>query len=661
MAHGAGPGALLALASEWADASSAPASVTNVKTTRRATARHPPCTINDLLAASVRAYPAAPAIVAPGRADMCYDALARQLAAAAITLAGAGFGRGSRIALALPDGPEHAVAALAVCGCATAALVSLDLDEETLQALMVAMRLDALIAADRVDSPAVRAAQRAGVAILRLRALPDAPAGTFALHAPADRPAVAVQVPEQDDVAMVTHTSGTTSTPKIVPHTQRRMAEAARTRVELGRVTRGDRSLLLTPVSNVTSFRRAVLPPLAVGGSTVCPTRFDPDRCIDWLEQLRPTYYMASAARHMAILESIERRSRPVAHCLRFALSGGANLPPRIQTRLEHALGATVIQGYGMTETGNIAQWPLPPDRAPPGSVGRPSNIDIAITDEDGGVLGTDELGEVVVRGPEVFDGYENNPEANALSFRDGWFRTGDLGRIDRDGFLFLAGRIKDVINRGGAKVSPAEVEEALAAHPRVAQAAAFALPHPTLGEDVAAAVVLRAGTAPDEEDLREFARTRLAAFKVPTRILSLSELPRGSFDKVKRDALAAIAADALRQEYVPPRDEREAAVTRVFADVLGVDRVGAFDDFFQLGGDSLRAMRAAAQLESHFGVAIGVDTLFRKPMAATLTAAIGAAQARGPDADALPGGPVPRATRHDGTDGGANQPTGRG
>jgi len=284
-----------------------------------------------------------------------------------------------------------------------------------------------------------------------------------------------------------------------------------------------------------------------------------------------------------------------------------------------------------MNETGVIAQAPLPPERAPPGSVGRPTNVDIAIADETGGPVGADELGEIIVRGPEIFEGYENDPAANALAFRDGWFRTGDLGRIDRAGFLFLSGRIKDVINRGGVKVPPGEVEDALALHPEVAQIAAFALPHPTLGEDLAAAVVLRPGATVDEEGLRNFAHARLAAFKVPTRIMILSEMPRGSFEKVRRDQLARIAAVELQHDFVQPRDEFESAVARIFAEVLGVDRVGAFDNFFQLGGDSLRAMSALARMESIFSVTIGVEALFLKPTAAALAVAIREAEPHRP------------------------------
>jgi acyl-coenzyme A synthetase/AMP-(fatty) acid ligase/acyl carrier protein len=488
--------------------------------------------------------------------------------------------------------------------------------------LIAAMRIDALIAPEHAQSPAVQAARQAGVAILGLRTFPALAAGTFELAAPPARAPVAVEPPGLDDIVLLTPTSGTTSAPKIVPHTNRRIAEAVRDRAKLGQLTSHDRSLLATPVGNPATIRRVLLPPLALGGSVVCVAHFDANRFIDWLREYAPTHYMASVATQIAILEELQRRPHPVRHALRFTMSAGASLPPSVQSRLERALGMPVIQGYGMTETGSIAQVPFPPDRAPAGSTGRPT-LEVAITDESGRALGPDELGEVTVRGPEVFDGYENDPDATAAAFRDGWFRTGDLGRIDRDGFLFLAGRIKDVINRGGSKVAPVEVENLLASHPQVAQAAAFAMPHPTLGEDLAAAVVLRDNAALSEDELRNFARAHLASFKVPTRIITVTELPRGSFDKVKRAELAAIAQQRLRVEFVAPRDPLEIAIAAIFAEELGVERVGVQDNFFQLGGDSLSCVRVMRSMAQAFAVDVDIDAFFATPTAAGLAAEI--------------------------------------
>ena len=604
--------------------------------------RHPPRTVSELLASSIRADPSKPAILAPGREPLTFAGLARQLETATRSLAAAGYGRGSRIAVVLPQGPECAVAVLAVLASATCAPLNPDLGEDALLELLVAMRIDAVISPVGVDSPVTRAARRAGVAAVGFRPTPAAPCGTFELIAPLYDVDAVPEAPRLEDVAVLAHTSGTTAKPKIVPHTHRIIAEAARTRAELGRLTRADRSLLLLPMHNLSSIRRVLLPPLVEGGSVVCVSRFDPAHFFDWLEQFEPTYFMASAATHMTILEALELRGQAVAHSLRFTLSGGAALPVGVQMQLERALGAAVIQGYGITETGNIAQTPLPPERAPPGSVGRPT-IDLAIMDETGIAVGAEEIGEIVVRGPEIFDGYEGDSVATAAAFRDGWFRTGDLGRLDHEGFLFIVGRVSDIINRGGAKVAPAEVDAALQKHPQVAQAAAFALPHPTLGEDVAAVVVLRDGGDASETELRDFSRSQLTAFKVPTRILVVPELPRGAFDKVKRGALAAMALEWLQAEFVPPRDGDEAEVATIFGEVLGLDRVGAHDNFFQQGGDSLRAMRAVARIQSRFAVPIGVEALFRRPTAAGLAQEILAARDSGSSLEPPPLAPLRR------------------
>jgi hypothetical protein len=297
-----------------------------------------------------------------------------------------------------------------------------------------------------------------------------------------------------------------------------------------------------------------------------------------------------------------------------------------------------------MTETGNIAQAPMLPHRAPPRSSGLPSNVDVAILSESGREVACGETGEICVRGPEVFDGYENDPEATSAAFVDGWFRTGDIGYVDAGGFLYVSGRIKDVINRGGAKISPTDVEDALMRHPDVIEAAAFALAHRTLGEDVAAAVVLRDAVTVSEAALREHARALLPPFKVPTRIVVVDEIPHGSFGKIKRGELASVAETALHTRFVAPRNRDERDVAQAFAHVLGIDRIGAHENFFQLGGDSLRGARVVDHLRLEFGKAIPLDALFRHPTAAELAVAIrsGATSdhARAPSITALPRSP---------------------
>jgi len=589
--------------------------------------RLPLQTINDLLAVPIRKAADTPAILAPDRLPLTFAGLGRMMRSIAATLAGAGYGRGARIAVALPAGPECAVAVLAVSGCTTCAPINPELDEETLRHLLRSMCIDALIVPARENSHVVRAAERANVAMLELRVPPDAHAGEFALSIGTRRPPVAIEPPRVGDIAVLTHTSGTTSLPKIVPLAQHGVAEAARAYVEARGINGHDRALLMAPLYNIAGLRRNLLPALMVGGSAVCPPGLDPAHFVEWLEHYRPTHYFGAAAQHIAVLDILENHRAPIRHCLRFVLSGAATLPSAAAERLERILGVPVLEGYGMTEAGSIAQAPRLPARSPRGSVGLACNSEVAIMDADGRRLAADETGEIVARGPELFDGYENNPEANAAAFRDGWFRTGDLGRIDRGGYIFIAGRLKDVINRGGAKIAPSVVEEALMRHTQVLEAAAYALPHSTLGEDVAAAVVLRRDADVTEHALRDFTRAHLAAFQVPTRVIAVPELPRGALGKVKRSELAAFAARHDPTQYVAARNAEEDLLLRVFADVLGLERIGADDNFFQLGGDSLSGMGALARIEAKCGIALPVRALFQQPTAAGLAAQLRAAR----------------------------------
>jgi hypothetical protein len=250
-------------------------------------------------------------------------------------------------------------------------------------------------------------------------------------------------------------------------------------------------------------------------------------------------------------------------------------------------------------------------------------------------LLPAGETGEIVVRGPEVFAGYENDPEANRRIFHDGWCRTGDLGYLDRDGYLFLCGRVKEIINRGGYKVSPPEVDAALASHPQVTEAGTFAVPHPTLGEDVVAAVVLRAPGAATPQELRDFAFAELAAFKVPSRIVPVAEIPKTALGKIRRSELAALLAVPAPRELLPACGPNEALVARLFAEVLGVDAIGALDDFFELGGDSLRGTQVVARANAALGTDLPPTCLFRRPtvrgFAAELAAAADSGHGSGP------------------------------
>jgi acyl-CoA synthetase (AMP-forming)/AMP-acid ligase II len=283
-----------------------------------------------------------------------------------------------------------------------------------------------------------------------------------------------------------------------------------------------------------------VLSSLGAGGAVICTPGFDALRFFRLLDEERPSWYTAVPTMHQTILTRADRNAEIIERAkLRFIRSSSASLPGPVMEQLEAVFGCPLVESYGMTEASHqMASNPLAGPRKP-GSVGQAAGPEVAIMDDDGAILPQGEIGEVVIRGPNVTAGYEANPDANAKAFTHGWFRTGDQGAFDAEGYLTLTGRLKELINRGGEKVSPLEVDGVLSAHPAVAQALTFAMPHAKLGEEVAAAVVLREGAACTERELRDFVAQQLADFKVPRKVVFLPEIPKGATGKLMRIGLA--------------------------------------------------------------------------------------------------------------------------
>jgi len=300
------------------------------------------------------------------------------------------------------------------------------------------------------------------------------------------------------------------------------------------------------PLFHIHGLIAAVLATLGSGGQVWCAPGFDALRFFGWLRDARPTWFTAVPTMHQAILSRAARNAEIIENAeLRFLRSSSASLPGPVMTKLAETFGAPVIEGYGMTEAAHqMCSNPLPPRAQKPGAVGVPAGPEVRIADEiEPELLGDDATGEVVISGPNVTPGYESNPDANAKNFFEAegkrWFRTGDQGAFDAEGYLTLTGRLKEIINRGGEKVSPLEVDGILSDHPAVAQALTFALPHPKLGEEVAAAIVLREGEEVSEREIRDFASKRLADFKVPRKVVILDEIPKGATGKLQRIGLA--------------------------------------------------------------------------------------------------------------------------
>jgi acyl-CoA synthetase (AMP-forming)/AMP-acid ligase II len=285
-----------------------------------------------------------------------------------------------------------------------------------------------------------------------------------------------------------------------------------------------------------------VLAPLSAGSQVFCTPGFNALKFFAWMDEAKPTWYTAVPTMHQTILARADKNREVIArHPLRFIRSSSSSIPPQVIAEIEQVFGCPLVESYGMTEaTHQMASNPLPPAVRKPGSVGVAAGPEVAIMAEDGTLLPRGATGEIVIRGPNVTAGYENNPKANAEAFVDGWFRTGDQGVMDADGYLSITGRLKEIINRGGEKVSPREVDEILMDHPAVAQVVCFGMPHAKLGEEVAAAVVLREGQAATERELQQFVGARAADFKVPKKILFMDEIPKGATGKLQRIGLAA-------------------------------------------------------------------------------------------------------------------------
>ncbi|TQF80121.1 AMP-binding protein [Elioraea sp. Yellowstone] len=492
-------------------------------------------TIPDLLA---QGAPAHPAIRAPGRPPLDHAGLRTLAERTVASLNRIGIGRGDRVAIVLPNGPEAAAAFVAIAAGATTAPLNPAYREDEFAFYLEDLRARALVALKGAETPARAAAARLGIPVLDL--VPGAAAGDFTLEGGTQGRAARPGLAEADDVALVLHTSGTTARPKIVPLSHANVTASARHIGATLALTPADTCLNIMPLFHIHGLMAATLASLGAGGTVDCTPGFDALRFFRWLDEERPTWVTAVPTMYQAILARAERNAEIIARArLRLLRSSSASLPGPVMLALEQTFGCPLVESYGMTEAAHqMASNPLAGPRKP-GSVGLPAGPEIAIMDEAGALLPQGAVGEVVIRGPNVTKGYENNPDANAKAFTEGWFRTGDQGSFDAQGYLTLTGRLKELINRGGEKVSPLEVDGVLSAHPAVAQAVTFAIPHPKLGEEVGAAIVLRDGAELTERELRDFASRHLADFKVPRKVVFLAEIPKGATGKLQRIGLA--------------------------------------------------------------------------------------------------------------------------
>lgn len=573
------------------------------------------------------------AITAPGRRGLSYARLLRQVDEIVSKLNSLGVGRQDCLALVLPNGPEMAVAFLAVAAGAICAPLNPSYGASEFDSQLSDLKAKALIVHSGIDSPAIGVARDRGLPVIELTPLSDAPAGLFTLKGRQRPQPLLPGFGHCDDVALALHTSGTTSRPKVVPLSHTNICTSARNVAGTLQLNPEDRCLNVMPLFHIHGLVGALLSSIAAGASVVCSPGLYSPHFFDWLNDFCPTWYTASPTIHQAILaRAAANREIITRHPLRIIRSSSAPLSRPIRTELETVFQAPVIESYGMTEASHqIASDPLPPGQRKSGSVGLAAGPEIAIIDETGNFLENGKSGEIVIRGTNVMLGYKDNRKANAQSFTDGWFRTGDEGCFDDDGYLFITGRLKEMINSGGEKIAPCEVDEVLMTHPAVAQAITFALPHNFLGEKVAAAIVLRRDAMATAQEIQTFVADRLIHFKVPHPVLIVDEIPKGPTGKLQRIGLAeklGLTATSQKEQEVKtgsaePRTALEKRLADIWAEILGLEQVGIHDNFFDLGGYSLLATHMLNAIEKLTGKHLSPGILFQAPTVAQLAGSL--------------------------------------
>ncbi len=576
-----------------------------------------------------------PAIGGLRRPPTSYRDLDALTQGAAETLTRFGVRAGDRVAIVLPNGPEMATALLSVVRAATAAPLNPLLTRSELAFYLDDLAARAVIVADDDATAGSDAARDLEIPVVTLRPDRGATAGVFALSAPtteiADRSSTgaASMVARPSDAALVLHTSGTTARPKIVPLTHENLCRSAGNVARTLELGPDDRCLNVMPLFHIHGLVAALLASLAGGGSVVCTPGFEAPSFFEWVEQTAPTWYTAVPTMHQAILARAGAAQRDLIRgsALRLIRSSSASLPPSVLGDVEEAFAVPVLEAYGMTEAAHqIACNPLPPSPRRPGSVGLAAGPEVAIADAGGRFLAATEVGEVVIRGSNVTPGYHGMVDQSASFFGDGWFRTGDLGFLDSDGYLFLTGRLKEIINRGGESIAPRGIDEALLEHPSVMQAVAFAVPDPQLGEEVAAAVVLASGADETESTLQDFLVSDLSWGRMPKRILIVDEIPTGATGKIQRIGLAErLGLATVRQQpsdvdavgkatNSSPNGASEETTGRVAAlwhAVLKDSDIGPDDPFLDVGGDSVTATSLVIRVEEEFSVKLPLMEFF--------------------------------------------------
>jgi acyl-CoA synthetase (AMP-forming)/AMP-acid ligase II/thioesterase domain-containing protein/acyl carrier protein len=557
-----------------------------------------PQTIAEAISQHAAHDPNRAAIVGKGFAPFSFGELDLWIKQIGDQLRAAGIGPHSRVGLMLPRGPEGAILGIAVAAHAISIPLNFNRPKPEIEEELARVGLDALVLPSWVESPAVAIARSSSFGMMEASRAPAGSLASVALQQVRETPVLVRRSVNTalDSVALIFTTSGTTGTPKLIPVTHENLFVTADKMRQWFNLCPEDRTAFVLPGYYGAAIKISLLAPLLLGGSVVLPTTQQVEDLTAWVPDLCPTWLWGNPTFFQAVLDRLRSGAGPkLTHSLRFVVSGTAHLPPTLRIELEATLGVPVLQSYGMSEAGILAADPAPPAKRKPGTVGLISRDELAIVGANGDDLPTGEVGEIVVHGPTV------SPDIGAdegQRSEDRWLFTGDLGSIDSEGYLTVVGRTKELINRGGEKISPYEVERALLLHPSVKEAAAFSVPHPRLGENVAAAVVLKSETNTTPPDIKTFLSDNLAPFKIPQHIFVVPELPKGPTGKISRSELSDSMAHRIR-DAAPPESPLEFQVLDIWQSLLAREDIGIDDDFFELGGDSLLAVQMVLEVEA--------------------------------------------------------------
>lgn len=562
-------------------------------------------------------YPERIVFESPHRPKTSYRELEYMLCRAQTQLAQAGIQAQAKVALWINSSPEFAVASVALSDGAVCIPFSIHTTVHEAYNYFQYLGIEALLTDESEDSPLVLMASELGVKTIFIEVQHQKPSGTFEVVSVLDETKNTWPKASPSQTAFIFQTTGSTAKPKIVPITMEAICVAAKSMADLLKLGEGDTCLNFLPLHFIHGLVTSVYVPLLAGGKVVFPGTFEKHAFCTWLKVYNPTWFSASPAIYSDILKLSSDQQHQLGNTnLRFIRVGSAPISQEQAMKLERLFNVPLIEAYGMTETMVITCNAV--DERKIGSVGKPLTSQVKILDANGQICKPRQIGSILVKGKTITKGYLNNPEANREVFQNSWFVTGDLGWMDAEGYLYLVGRTKEMINKGGQKIAPGEIEQALNSHNGIEESVVFAIPHPLLGEDVVAAVLLKPQHAYHQNELKRYMSRLLSPHKIPQRILVVESFPRSENGKILRQQVVAWAKRTIEETQASftssSLSREETYVQQYFSRVLKKDTIDVDEDFFALGGTSLDIAAFVSEMSDELGEEIKGRSLVEYP-----------------------------------------------